>query len=235
MDLHEKLTDTYLKSLGFKDVLFEPEGKSKLPDFRIEGNIAVEVRRLNQNYFTKDKVRGLEESRIPLFRLIESSLRQLDSQYSGHSYWISVRFHRPIGKANTNKKVIIKALTDFLKKPISLPCDIKATDSISFHVFASQATDGKVFRFAGGADRESGGWVLSEFKKNFDHCIKAKTEKIKDHHKKYSSLWLVLVDQIAHGLTEDEKNEVKSMVSVNSSWDKVIILDSLNGNNLLEI
>jgi len=177
MDRQEELTEAYLKALGFKDVVFEPEGKSKLPDFQIDGNIAVEVRRLNQHYFTKDKVRGLEEGRIPLFQLIESSLSQFDSQYKGRSYWISIRFHRPIGKSNTNKKAIIKALTDFLSKPFSLPCDVKATDSISFRVWASQAMEGKVFRFAGGTDREGGGWVLAEFKKNFNHCVKAKRKR----------------------------------------------------------
>jgi hypothetical protein len=69
MNREEKITEAYLESLGFKDVVFEPEGKSRIPDFQIDGNIAVEVRRLNQHYFTKDKVRGLEERRIPLFQL----------------------------------------------------------------------------------------------------------------------------------------------------------------------
>ena len=235
MNREEKLADVYLKSLGFRDVVFEPEGKKKLPDFRIDGNIAVEVRRLNQNYFTKNKVQGLEESRIPLFDLIQSSLRHFDAEYKGRSYWISVRFYRPIGKANTNKKSIIKVLANFLNKPTILPCNVKVTENISFHIMACQATEGKVFRFAGGTDRESGGWVLSEFKKNFNHCIKEKSVKIEGHHYKYSAWWLVLVDQIAYGFDEKEKEEIKSMISINSAWNKVIILDSLNGKNILEI
>jgi len=56
MKREEKITEAYLKALGFEDIVFEPEGKSKLPDFRIDGNIAVEVRRLNQNYFKKNKL-----------------------------------------------------------------------------------------------------------------------------------------------------------------------------------
>ena len=36
-------------------------------------------------------------------------------------------------------------------------------------------------------------------------------------------------------LMRDEKKEIKSMVSVNPYWDKVIVLDSLDGNNILEI
>ena len=235
MKREEKITEAYLKSLGFKDIVFEPEGKSKLPDFRIDGNIAVEVRRLNQNYFMKNEVRGLEETRIPLFKLVESSLSEFDSHYKGCSYWVSIRFHRPVENGNANKKSIVKALSAFLSRPFPLPCDVKVTENIYFHIYPSQAVEGKLFRFAGGTDRQSGGWVLAEFKKNFNYCVEKKTEKIKGLHDKYTSWWLVLVDQIAHGFNESEEKEVKSMVSVNFCWDKVIVLDSLNGNNILEI
>jgi hypothetical protein len=235
MDRQEKLTEAYLKSIGFKDVVFEPEGKSKLPDFQIDGDIAVEVRRLNQHYFTKDKVQGLEEVAIPMFELLKSTLSECDPLYDGRSYWVSVRFRRPIGKRNTNKKAIVKALTDFLNRPFQLPYDLKVTENIHFHIFSSQAVEGKVFRFAGGSDRESGGWVLSEFTKNFNHCVEQKTQKIKNHRDKYTSWWLVLVDQIAHGFEEREIDQVKSMIFKNVSWAKVIVLDSLSGKSILEI
>ena len=80
---------------GFKDIVFEPDGNIP-PDFSIEGKIAVEVRRLNQNFFAGDEVSGLEEDRIPLFKLLEESLKKFNSQYIGNSYWISIRFGRPI-------------------------------------------------------------------------------------------------------------------------------------------
>jgi len=234
MNREEQIAETYLKSLGFRDVIFEPDGNIP-PDFSLDGTTGVEVRRLNQHFFTKDEVRGLEETRIPLFGLLESSLGELDSLYKGRSYWVSIRFRRPVGKRNTNKKAIVKALTDFLSRPFQLPYDLKVTENIYFHIFPSQAVEGKVFRFAGGTDRESGGWVLAEFTKNFNHCVEEKTQKIKDHRDKYNSWWLVLVDKIAHGFEESEKDQVKSMVGASISWNKVIVLDSLSGNSILEI
>lgn len=60
-----------------------------------------------------------------------------------------------------------------------------------------QIIKGIVFQFAGGTDRESGGFVLAEFKKNVDHCVKEKSKIIKDYYNKYVSWWLVLVDQVA--------------------------------------
>ena len=234
MNREEKITEAYMKSLGFKNVVFEPDGNIP-PDFLIDGRIAVEVRRLNQHFFTKDEARGLEESRLPLFKLLQASLSKFNSQYKGESYWVSIRFHRPIQKGSTVKKAIHEALTHFLTTSFPLPCDVRVTDSISFHIFSSQPVVGRVFRFAGGTDRESGGFVLAEFKKNFDHCVKEKSEKIKGYYDRYTSWWLILVDKIAYGFDESEKKEIKSMVTMNSYWDKVIVLDSLNGNNIFEI
>lgn len=234
MKREEELAEIYLKSLGFKDVVFEPDGNIP-PDFLIDGRIAVEVRRLNQHFFMKDEAQGLEEHMIPLFKLLESCLHEFDSQYRGCSYWVSIRFHRPIDKAITIKKAITKTLTDFLIKPFSLPCDLKITENIYFHIWSSQAVEGKVYRFAGGTDRESGGFVLAEFKKNFDYCVREKSEKIKGHLDKYTSWWLVLVDKIAYGFDEDERKEIKSMVSMDPVWDKVIVLEGINGKYILEI
>lgn len=234
MKREERVAETYLKSLGIGEVVFEPNGNIP-PDFLLNGTIAIEVRRLNQHSFRNGEVRGLEEASMPLFGLLPSALSEFDSSYEGRSYWVSVRFHRPVGKSAVNKKAITKALTAFLKEPSQLPCDLKATENIRFHIFSSQAVEGRVFRFAGGTDGESGGWVLSEFTKNFNHCVEEKTQKIKDYRDRYPSWWLVLVDHIAHGFEESEKNEVKSMIRSNTSWDKIIVLDSLSGNSILQI
>jgi hypothetical protein len=233
LNREEKITKDYLIDRGFKDIVFEPDDNIP-PDFSIEGKIAVEVRRLNQHFFAGDEVSGLEEVRIPLFKLLEESLKKFNSQYIGNSYWISIRFGRPIPNSKDTQKAIINSLNDFLNNPTPLPCEIKATNTICLHVFESQAVEGVVFQLAGGTDRESGGFVLPIFKINFDYCLKEKSAKIKDYYTRYDSWWLVLVDKIAYGFNEADKKEIKSMVKINSIWDKVIVLNSLKGNNILE-
>lgn len=236
MNREECIADAYLRSTGFKDIVFEPDGNVS-PDFLIDGNIAVEVRRLNQNYFIEDEASGLEESRIPLFKLIELSLGKFDEQYNGFTYWVSVRFHRPIGTGNANKIAIANALTDFLRKQSmqSLEYNIKVTDNIYFRIRPAESVEGRVFRFAGGTDRESGGWVLNEFKMNFDYCVNEKSKNVGGRYNKYNIWWLILVDKIAYDFDKDERETIISMVRVNSFWEKVIVLNGLNGNNILEI
>lgn len=185
MNREEHIAETYLKSLSLGDVTFEPDGNIP-PDFSLNKEIAIEVRRLNQHYFSNGKTQGLENVRMPLFDFLNTTLRKFDADYQGNSYWVSVRFHRPIGKLSDIKKEIIRTLTSFLNMPPQLPCNLQVTSNIRFNVFSSQPVEGRVFRFAGGSDRESGGFVLSEFTKNFKYCVEEKTRLTKKYRDKYS-------------------------------------------------
>ena len=73
MDHSEKVFFQYLKSRGFINIVYEPDGNIP-PDFTIDGQIAVEVRRLNENEKTTTGHRGLEEVSKPLTALIEKAL-----------------------------------------------------------------------------------------------------------------------------------------------------------------
>ncbi len=63
MNKDEKRAKKFLKR-HYSNIQFEPI-KNAPPDFLINNNIAVEVRRLNQNYFDGDNPKGLEEDDIP--------------------------------------------------------------------------------------------------------------------------------------------------------------------------
>ncbi len=49
MKPEEKIAKKYLIDLGYETIDFEPRGESTAPDFRIDGNIGIEVRRLNKH------------------------------------------------------------------------------------------------------------------------------------------------------------------------------------------
>jgi hypothetical protein len=77
MDDSERLADQYLRSFGIGAVIYEPDGNMP-PDFCVGGRIAVEVRRLNQNYeFSDGTKQGLEERAIPLWKKFKAHLPSL--------------------------------------------------------------------------------------------------------------------------------------------------------------
>ena len=58
MDETERIVLAHLTHRGFTDVVYEPDGNIP-PDFLVNGSIAIEVRRLNQNYFEGADAQGL--------------------------------------------------------------------------------------------------------------------------------------------------------------------------------
>ena len=70
MDASERIAYEFLKYSGYKDIVYEPDGNVP-PDFLVNTRIAIEVRRLNQNYCKNGNFKGLEETAIPLWKKIE--------------------------------------------------------------------------------------------------------------------------------------------------------------------
>ena len=57
--------EAYLRHCGYEDIVYEPDGKVP-PDFLVNRRIAVEVRRLNQNFKHEGRIEGLEQVSIRL-------------------------------------------------------------------------------------------------------------------------------------------------------------------------
>src|SRR5213595_1852143 len=101
MDSSEGIVSEYLSHRGFRDVVYEPDGNVP-PDFLVDGRIAVEVRRLNQHERIGDVPRGLEQTSIPLDRLVIRILESMGPPTVGMSWFVSYSFRRPL----PSKKVL---------------------------------------------------------------------------------------------------------------------------------
>src|SRR5437867_7019158 len=95
MDSSERIVSEYLSHHGFRDVVFEPDG-DRTPDFLLNGRIAVEVRRLNQNEDTPNGPRGLGEGAIPLQAKVSRLLGTLGSSDGGETWYVVYSFRRPL-------------------------------------------------------------------------------------------------------------------------------------------
>ena len=87
MNESEKSIYEYLTSQGLGAVVYEPDGKVP-PDFLVDGRIAVEVRRLNQNEDTALGHRGLEEISKPLDALVCEAIAAMGPPAEGTSWFV---------------------------------------------------------------------------------------------------------------------------------------------------
>ncbi len=231
MNREEKLADDYLKNI-YNNVLFEPDGNIP-PDFLINNDIAVEVRRLNQHKIISGKYQPLDNKSLSIFHSIEKAIESIKSE-NNNCYIVSIDFEQPID-IRFIKKEIINRLKQFLGNPVPLPCKIEINDSFSFEIYPAEPKYSSTFILGAMNDLDNGGFILSLLIKNINICIDEKTEKIQRYRNKYRIWWLILIDTIGYGSYKSEINSIKSKLVIDPVWSKIIILNTLNGEFIAEI
>lgn len=231
MDSAEKIAESYLKKI-FDNVIFEPNGNIP-PDFIADNKIAVEVRRLNENYFKGSKVIGLEKDRIKLSNSFTKICAEFNTDFAEQCYWIILQYERPIDKIKILNKSLKVALINFLSSP-STPKTIQIGKNFSIQICKAPTQTKQKFRIGGYSDQDSAGWVHEIYTDNINHAIQEKTTKIAAHKSKYKNWWLVLVDQLEF-LDEYDKPSVIKNLKKNDTWDQVLVIHPHTGSEIIKI
>lgn len=235
MDSTEAHVGAHLKHRGFTDVAYEPDGNVP-PDFLVNGTIAIEVRRLNQNHFGKSEAKGLEEVAIPLWNKIKKLLASLGAPTRGDSWFVHFRFTRPVEPWRTLEAKLRRALQDFIAAEEHSRRVIASAEGIELEVICKTSKPHEsMFAMAGCSDQESGGWLLAEMETNIRHCASEKSRKIEKVKSKYPEWWLALVDHIGYGLDDIDREMFRDQVSVVHSWDRIVIIDPKDHTRWFEI
>jgi hypothetical protein len=234
MDPTEKLVCVHLKHRGFTNIIYEPDGNIP-PDFLVNGTIAIEVRRLNQNYFDEIKAKGLEEVAIPLSNQIKNLLGSLGAPVNGESWFVFFRFKRPIEQWRSLEPKLLQALKTFIASPVKQKGGIYRSGGFELDVFRASKAHATIFVIGGYSDQDSGGWVLSEMENNIRHCAAEKSRKIEKFRHKYGEWWLGLVDHIGYGLDDFDREMFRAQVSIEHDWDKIILINPTDPTRSFEI
>jgi len=231
----ERIAAEYLRSCGYTDIEHEPDGNVP-PDFLIERNIAIEVRRLNQNIITKDeRVRGLEETFIPLLQRIKRYLPTLGSSEAGESWFVCFDMGRPLEEWQQIEQNLRYELLAFKSSLSRTPRNIQITEHLSIELFRSSNPHSSFFLLGAGSDEDSGGFIISEVRQNLELCIADKERKIAPFRHKYEKWWLLLVDHIGHALDSEDQRQFRVLPNIKHNWDKIILINPLNPTHAFEI
>jgi hypothetical protein len=223
LKVEEQITEQFLHQRGHLSV-YEPCGRDTPLDFLVDGRIAVEVRRLNQNFVSADGQReGLEQqwfsiiwTRIPEF------LASFHAPISDESWFLSIRFRRPVENWHSLRTTLHQKLTDFINQQARSACEI--TLSPNFRISLDPAGHGfpTFFVLASIVDMDKGGWVVAEMLKNINLCISEKTRKI--NRLKYAEWWLILVDFTGLGFNDDDYRSLREATSFGYSFDRILMI-----------
>lgn len=223
MKREEKIVNHYLESCGFKKIKYEPDGKVP-PDFVINDKIAIEVRRLNENYFKDGRIIGHQEESIRLWDFLTNFLDEYRNENLRMSYWLSIEFGRPIPKLSVFKKLLKIKLDDYFNNTEKEEI-IEITPTVKFHIYPKKEEINPNIHLVASLDENSGGAVLKISLSNINHCIQEKTDKIEEFRKNYSEWWLILVDKLIYGLSKSSETDIiKEQIILPEVWKKLIII-----------
>jgi hypothetical protein len=231
MDDSETEAQAYLTHLGFKKIIYEPEGKSRPPDFLVDQRIAVEVRRLNQHEVrsqAETRSPGLEEVAIPVWEHIQSLLPSLGPPKAGLSWYIHISYSRPVPKRRALEDAARRHLEAFRDGVLQNPTTIRVFENFTIELFRAGRLYSDYFVMGGRTDFDSGGWVIPELERNLKICIDDKTAKVSAIRGKYSEWWLALIDHINYGAD-------KAIRVPPHNWDKIILINPLDPTKAFEI
>jgi len=235
MDASERIVKEHLKYRGYVDVIYEPDGNVP-PDFLANGSIAIEVRRLNQNYFDGARAKGLEEVAIPLWDRVKNLLTSMGPPVNGETWFVYFRFNRPVELWKHLEPKLRCGLESFMKSSAQSPGVVAAGQGFELEVFCQASKPHQtMFIMAGCLDRESGGWVLAEMETNLRYCVSEKTRKVAKVKSRYPVWWLALVDYIGYSLNDFDREIFRAQVSIEHTWDKIILIDPGNHRDWFEI
>lgn len=234
MDDTERLAADYLRLTGFSSIEYEPDGNVP-PDLLADGKVAIEVRRLNQNFVNIEKRRGLEEDAIPLKHLVEEVLQEFGSPDDGHTWILVYSFCRPLLRMSDLKTHLRRFLRDFLSGPRVPQSHVELAECMEISLLRAESPGKHMFELGMFTDRNSGGWLLSELVRNLTLVIEEKSKKIEPYRSKYPIWWLLLADRIACGLSDHNQSKFLSLFSAQHEWDRIVLINPLNSQHAFVI
>ena len=228
MDASEKSVNAYLAQQGYRAVVYEPDGKVP-PDFLIDGRIAVEVRRLNQNEDTPNGPRGLEDVAERLHTAVTKVLLSLGRPTAGVSWFVIYTFSRPLPPWKQLKRMLADALRRFQEEPSDHPTAMRIARGLTLRFIRASKAHSTFFVLGGSSDYDEGGFVVAEMARNLQICIDKKSRKVARFLSRYPEWWLALEDRIGFGmLDESDRQNIRQLISVGDPWSKIVLVNPLN-------
>ncbi len=232
MDASEAVVEMLLKTMGFQSIVHEPDGNTP-PDFLVDGRVAVEVRRLNQNYDFGDGTRGLEETSIPLWHSVENLAHSL-GEATDESWFLTFRFSRPMMPWKKLGPKVREVLMSFKAQPERSSGKIYSEPNFEIDVFQAPTPLRHYFQIGGMHDNQSSGFIVPQMVDNIAHCAAEKLQKIANFKHKYPVWWLVLTDYIGLGLDDHDRQELLASVERPDGWDKIVVVSPRNPTTWIE-
>ncbi len=235
MNDSERTVNEYLTGLELGRVVFEPDGNHP-PDFLVNGRIAVEARRLNENEIVGGGHRGLEVTSKPLHQAVLKALAASGPADSTQSWFVHYSVRRPLPPWKIIETYLKDAVAEFRAHADDPPKMLRLGRSIRLEFQRASRSHDTLLLLGGYSDCDEGGFLVTDVIRNLRLCIAEKTKKVSRVRHKYSEWWLVLEDRIGYGaLDADDVQAVRAELGPIEGFARVVLVNPLRPTQGLEV
>lgn len=218
MKIEEEVSEKYLKSLGFENIKYEPLGTTTFPDFLIDENIGVEVRRLNRNHIDDTKIEA--DNLTSKYKKEISKI--LDSiKPDGTTFYIDFYIESNNGIIDENR--LFDGLKEYLQACDTTIGEHKINDYLNISLIQGSPDTKRKFKF--NATHVPFFWIEEQYIKDIQYCIddkQSKKEKQQEKLSNFKEFWLVLIDF----LFQDDSSEYDFSSLNLKDFSRVVIIDT---------
>jgi hypothetical protein len=233
MKREEQIVRSYLESTGEYKILYEPDGNIP-PDFTLNGEIAVEVRRLNQNILIGNKLIPVEDLDFNLIPKLEKLFKDITVDNYTQSIFVSVRYQRPLVVTKELLKEVKNRILESLQL-LNKEMLVEINSHLSLKLYRSSLKLDDYISIGAISDLDTGGFIVEIMRQNIGVAISEKDEKVKPYLNLYKTWWLILVDYVGFGLNDIDYQQINSRHGFETVFDKVLIVSSLDFKNSHEL
>ena len=168
----EKKAEEYLKSIGFSTPIFEPV-KNSPPDFLIDNDIAVEVRRLNQQVLSDGGSEPIERLDFQILPILRNILESLENTQYTNTAQVILEYSRPLKLTKELKKKVNEVLTNHLSL-IDQKARYRVNKNLSFEITPLNYKREKPYILLS-IDEDTGGMILNNLVEGLNYVISEKS------------------------------------------------------------
>ncbi len=228
----EILVKESLTFQGYKKIDIEPDGNIT-PDLLVDNEIAIEVRRLNQNQIVGDnKLRGFEEDEFKIYGWLKKIMKEVSDESFNESALVMYFFNRPLPNKNDFRKNAKEILVQH-KANIKEIKEYKVSENFKLNILPSHRKLEQQFQYAGGTDCNYGGFVVGLLYQNLQLIIQEKEQTTKKFKSKYSQWWLAVVDTIGFHPTDVNLSKFYDLPKLKYDFDRILLVSGSDPKKFL--
>ena len=231
----ERIAQKFLLYSGHTRVDYEPGGRDTTPDFLVDNHVAVEVRRLNQNYVSRDgSIEGLEQQWRRIWNKLGALAISFKMPIKDESWFLSIdNFRRPIEDWKILRSRIRLELNNFINQPVRSSCTISVSRNFAISLHPAGHPFPTFFVLGAGHDFNAGGWVVAEMMENIHLCIREKAGLI--DRSTYKEWWLILIDRTGLGFDEGDHPSLLHLMSQEYAFDRILLINRRDYTRALQL